>query len=140
MGCFRDDESGAGPLSVIQRAQRGGHVAGARAASGQGRHDDTVRQRERSYFDGGEEIPRGLSGGVLHEAILLRREDVNGTTPFIAVTQSLRVCPLCVNSVGSNEAAASPAVRFTPRSGQTADVSICPLCCADLTKMTRTGL
>src|SRR5215470_14244843 len=47
--------------------------------------------RERSYFDGGEEIPRGLSGEVLHEAILLRREDVNGTTPPIAVTQPLRV-------------------------------------------------
>src|SRR5262249_27326932 len=60
LGCFRDDESGAGPLGVIQRAQRGGHVAGARAASSQGRHDNTVRQRERSYFDGGEEIPRGL--------------------------------------------------------------------------------
>jgi hypothetical protein len=42
----------AGPLGVIQRAQRGGHVAGARAASSQGRHDNTVRQRERSYFDG----------------------------------------------------------------------------------------
>src|SRR5262245_50626668 len=81
LGCFRDDESGAGPLGVIQRAQRGGYVAGARAASSQGRHDNTVRQRERSYFDGGEEIPRGLSGEVLHEAILLRREDVNGTTP-----------------------------------------------------------
>src|SRR5215831_1007741 len=91
LGCFRDDESGAGPLSVIQRAQRGGHVAGARAASGQGRHDNTVRQRERSYFDGDEEIPRGLSGEVLHEAILLRREDVNGTTPSIAMTQPLRV-------------------------------------------------
>src|SRR5262249_41228031 len=88
LGCFRDDESGAGPLGVIQRAQRGGHVAGARAASSQGRHDNTVRQRERSYFDGGEEIPRGLSGVVLHEAILLRREDVNGTTPPIAVTTS----------------------------------------------------
>src|SRR5262249_58376801 len=91
LGCFRDDESGAGPLGVIQRAQRGGHVAGARAASSQGRHDNTVRQRERSYFDGGEEIPRGLSGHVLHEAILLRREDVNGTTPPVAVTQPLRV-------------------------------------------------
>ena len=31
-------------------------------------------------------IHRGLSGEVLHEAILLRREDVNGTTPPIAVT------------------------------------------------------
>src|SRR5262249_51160303 len=91
LGCFRDDKSGAGPLGVIQRAQRGGHVAGARPASSQGRHDNTVRQRERSYFDGGEEIPRGLSGEVLHEAILLRREDVNGTTPPIAVTQPLRV-------------------------------------------------
>src|SRR5215470_11385061 len=90
LGCFRDDESGAGPLGVIQRAQRGGHVAGARTASSQGRHDNTVRQRERSYFDGGEEIPRGLSGEVLHEAILLRREDVNGTTLPIAVTQPLR--------------------------------------------------
>src|SRR5262249_15122928 len=30
------------------------------------RHDNTVRQRKRSYFDGGEEIPRGLSGEVLH--------------------------------------------------------------------------
>jgi hypothetical protein len=28
-------------------------------------------------FDGTEEIPRGLSVEVLHEAILLRREDVN---------------------------------------------------------------
>src|SRR5262249_51264500 len=91
LGCFRDDESGAGPLGVIQRAQQGGHVAGARAASSQGRHDNTVRQRERSYFDGGEEIPRGLSREVLHEAILLRREDVNGTTPPIAVTQPLTV-------------------------------------------------
>src|SRR5262245_33197390 len=91
LGCFRDDKSGAGPLGIIQRAQRGGHVAGVRAASGQGRHDNTVRQRERSYFDGGEEIPRGLSGEVLHETILLRREDVNGTTPPIAVTQPLRV-------------------------------------------------
>src|SRR5262249_14799316 len=77
------------PLGVIQRAQRGGHVAGARTASSQGRHDNTVRQRERSYFDGGEEIPRGLSGEVLHEAILLRREDVNGATPPMAV-QPLR--------------------------------------------------
>src|SRR6516165_5154534 len=74
LSCFRDDESGAGPLSVIQRAQRGGHVAGARTASSQGRHDNTVRQRERAYPDGGEEIPRGLSEEVLHEAILLRRE------------------------------------------------------------------
>jgi len=39
LGCFRDDKSGAGPLGVIQRAQRGGHVAGARAASIQGRAD-----------------------------------------------------------------------------------------------------
>src|SRR6516165_4287595 len=91
LGCFRDDESGAGPLGVIERAQRGGHVARARAASGQGRHDNTVLQRERAYPDGGEEIPRGLSEEVLHEAILLRREDVNGTTPPIAVTQPLRV-------------------------------------------------
>src|SRR5262249_24419373 len=90
LSCFRDDESGAGPLGVIQRAQRGGHVAGARTASSQGGHDNTVRQRERSYFDGGEEIPRGLSGEVLHVAILLRREHVNGTTPPIAVTQPLR--------------------------------------------------
>src|SRR6516225_7576148 len=85
LGCFRDDESGAGPLGVIQRAQRGGHVAGARTTSSQGRHDNTVRQRERSYFDGGEEIPRGLSGEVLHEAILLRREDVNGASQPLPV-------------------------------------------------------
>src|SRR5215469_5155860 len=74
LGCFRDDESGAGPLGVIQRAQRGGHVAGARPASSQGRQDYTVRQRVRSSFDGGEEIPRGVSGDVLSGPMLLSRE------------------------------------------------------------------
>src|SRR5262245_34039288 len=99
LSCFRDDESGASPLGVIQRAQRGGHVAGARTASSQGRHDNTVRQRERSYFDGGEEIPRGFSGELLHEAILLRRGDVNGTTPPIATSDlqpsGLPICYIC---------------------------------------------
>src|SRR5215831_8837773 len=71
LGCFRDDEPGAGPLGVIQGVQRSRHIAGAGAASGQGRHDNAVRQRERSYFDGREEFPRALCGQVLHGAILL---------------------------------------------------------------------
>jgi len=54
---LRDD---AGDLGCLKRAWRG------------------------DLLDGGEEIPRGLSGEVLHEAILLRREDVNGTTPPIS--------------------------------------------------------
>src|SRR5215467_4181179 len=71
LGCFRDDEPSAGPLGVIQGAQRSRHIAGAGAASSQGRHDNAVRQRERSYFDGGKEFPRALCGQVLHGAILL---------------------------------------------------------------------
>src|SRR5262245_48817242 len=66
LGCFRDDEPSAGPLGVIQGAQRSWHIAGAGAASCQGRHDNTVRQRERSNFDRGEEFPRALCGQILH--------------------------------------------------------------------------
>src|SRR5262249_50412602 len=70
LGCFRDDEPGAGPLGVIQGAQRSRHIAGAGAAASQRRHDNAVRKRERSYFDGGEEFPRALCGKLLHGAIL----------------------------------------------------------------------
>src|SRR5215813_9291755 len=66
LGCFRDDEPGAGPLGIIQGAQRSRHIAGAGAASSQGRHDNAVRQRERSNFDWGEEFPRAPCGQVLH--------------------------------------------------------------------------
>ena len=70
LGCFRNNEPGAGPLGVIQGAQQSRHIAGAGAAASQGRHDNAIRQREKSRFDGGEEIPRALSGVFLHGAIL----------------------------------------------------------------------
>src|SRR5262249_24043850 len=76
LGCFRDDEPGAGPLGVIQGTQRSRHIAGAGAASSQGRHDNAVRQRERSYLDGGEEFLRAICGQVLHGAILLMYEAI----------------------------------------------------------------
>src|SRR5215813_12033799 len=71
LGCFRYDEPSAGPLGVIQGAQRSRHIAGASAASSQGRHDNAIRQRERSNFDRGEEFPRALCDQVLHEQFSL---------------------------------------------------------------------
>src|SRR5215475_9199703 len=78
LGCFRNDEPGAGPLGIIQSAQQSWHIAGPGAASSQGRHDNAVRQREGSCFDGGEEISRALSREFLHGQFSVAKERGQG--------------------------------------------------------------
>src|SRR5262249_23782019 len=90
LGCFRDDESGAGPLGVIQRAQRGGHVAGARTASSKGAM--TIRFGSvRGPTSMGVKRSLVVSAGrsCMRQFSFVAR--MNGTTPPIAVTQPLRV-------------------------------------------------
>ena len=63
---FGDDQPCACALSVIERVERGRHVAGAGAAPRQGRHDDAVGALQRSDLDRGEQVRPGLGGAVLH--------------------------------------------------------------------------
>src|ERR1700687_487032 len=71
LGRFRDDEPGARALGIIEGVELGRHVAGAGAAPSERRHDDAVREPERSDVYGGEESWRGL-GAVLHGEPILR--------------------------------------------------------------------
>ena len=72
---FRDDQPGARALRVIERVERGRHVAFCGAASRQRRHGDAVGQRERSDVDGCEQVGRGLGRAVLHGCLQRRGGD-----------------------------------------------------------------
>src|SRR5262249_19615362 len=53
---FRNDEPGAGALGIVEGVQLVWHVLRPGAAARQRCHDDTVPEREWSYFDRAEEI------------------------------------------------------------------------------------
>ena len=69
---FRDDQPCARALRVIERVERGRHVAFGGAAPRQGRHGDAVGQRERPDIDGREQVRRGLGRAVLHGGLQWR--------------------------------------------------------------------
>ena len=55
LGGFADDQTGAGPLRVIERVQRMGHIACAGATTRQRGHDDAVGQVEIAHAERAEQ-------------------------------------------------------------------------------------
>ena len=64
--CFRNDQSRAGALGIIESVERMRDVSRPGAAPRQGRHDDAVPELQTSNADGTEEIVSFSGGAVLH--------------------------------------------------------------------------
>src|SRR5580692_11862521 len=56
LGCFRNDQAGAGALSVVQGVQGLRHVPFPSPAPGERRHENTVLERTSAEFDWAKEI------------------------------------------------------------------------------------
>ena len=62
LGCFRNDQAGAGALSVLQGVQGLRRVPFPSPAPGERRHENTVLERTSAEFDWAKEI-RNHRGG-----------------------------------------------------------------------------